>query len=66
MSNINTEKRRQSVLATLVYIRDGDKTLMLHRVKKENADFLTRHKRELEAVVKKITTLLIIPEHKRK
>lgn len=24
------------ILATLVYVRDGDKTLMLHRVKKEN------------------------------
>ncbi len=36
MSNFNTRKLRQSILATLVYIRDGDKTLMLHRVKKEN------------------------------
>jgi vacuolar-type H+-ATPase subunit H len=38
----------------------------IDRVEKENNDFLAQHNRELQAVVKKITTLLIIPEHKRK
>jgi len=38
----------------------------IDRVKKENTDFLDQHNRELEAVVKKITTLVITPEHKRK
>lgn len=38
----------------------------IERVKKDNTDFLAQHNRELEAVVKKITTLLITPEYKRK
>ena len=38
----------------------------LDRVKKENIDFLAQHNRELETVVKKITALVITPEHKRK
>jgi len=38
----------------------------IDRVKKENTDFLDQHNRELEAVVKKITALLIIPEHKKR
>lgn len=31
-----TSDSRKPILATLVYVRDGEKTLMLHRVKKEN------------------------------
>ncbi len=38
----------------------------IDRVKKENTDFLAQHNRELEAVVKKITTLVITLAHKRK
>jgi len=38
----------------------------IDRVKKENIDFLDQHNIEVEAVVKKITTLVITPEHKRK
>ncbi|MCF7797724.1 MAG: NUDIX domain-containing protein [Lentisphaeria bacterium] len=33
--NSSTVSRR-TILATLVYVQDGEKTLMLHRVKKEN------------------------------
>lgn len=38
----------------------------IDRVKKENTDFLDQHNRELEAAVRKITALVITPEHKRK
>ena len=38
----------------------------ISRVEKENIDFLAQHNRELEAVVKKITALVVTPEYKRK
>ncbi len=38
----------------------------ISRVEKENTDFLAQHNRELEAVVRKITALVVAPEHKRK
>ena len=70
-----SEKIKKSRLQAQQFIRDeiaGAKEEaqreyqeVIDRVKKENTEFLDQHNQGLEAVVEKITALLITPEYKR-
>jgi len=65
-SRLQAQQLIQDEIAAAKKEAQGEYRQAIDRVKKENTDFLDQHNRELEAVVKKITTLVIIPEHKRK